>query len=207
MDTFADTTVLGAVLAALFALVLVGIAAWAYSRRKRSDTLRERFGPEYERAVNEYGDQQVAEQKLRERQERVEGLQLRTLEPEERLRFARAWREVQARFVDGPSEAVDEANRLIKEVMGQRGYPVGDFDQRAADVSVGHADVVQHYRAARDIARRNERKQATTEDLRQAMVHYRALFEELLHERGVERAEEVDRTDARALDREGRKAA
>ena len=197
MDAFTNTTVpvVPIVMGALVLLALMGFAVWASSRRRRSEELRERFGPEYERAVDEYGDQKLAEQKLRERKERVEGLELRALQPEERLRFTRLWREVQARFVDGPADAISQANTLIKEVMQERGYPVGDFDQRAADISVRHPDVVQHYRAAREIAKRSERRQATTEDLRQAMVHYRALFDELLDERDETRERQANPAD------------
>jgi hypothetical protein len=97
---------------------------------------------------------------------------------------------VQARFVDAPADAISQANTLIKQVMHERGYPVGDFDQRAEDISVRHPGVVQHYRAARDIAQRNDRRQATTEDMRQAMMHYRALFDDLLEERGTENADD-----------------
>ena len=184
MDTLPNTDVpiVPIVVGVLFLVALIGLLVWTSTRRKRSEELRERFGPEYERAVNEYGDAKLAEQKLRERQERVEGLELRALAPEDRLRFARLWREVQGRFVDAPADAIGQANTLIKQVMHERGYPVGDFDQRAEDISVRHPLVVQHYRAAREIAQRNERGQATTEDLRRALVHYRGLFHELLDE-------------------------
>ncbi|HEU5317201.1 MAG TPA: hypothetical protein VFX49_13915 [Chloroflexota bacterium] len=184
MDT---TTVV--VVGVVIALIVLALVAWAYSGRRRSAELRERFGPEYERVVSEYGDQKIAEDKLRERQERVEALELRTLAPEERVRFSRTWREVQSRFVDAPAEAVTQANTLVKEVMQERGYPEGTFDQRAENLSVRHPELVQNYRAAREIARRNERREASTEDLRQAMVHYRALFEELLHEADTKGAE------------------
>ncbi len=175
-----DNTVVAVVLVVLVVLALAGFAAWAYMRRQRSEQLRERFGPEYERTVREYGDEKVAEERLRERQKRVAGLELRALPPADRLRYAAAWREAQARFVDDPPAAIADANELIKGVMQARGYPMAHFDQRAEDISVHHPEVVQHYRAAREIAGRSERRQAGTEDLRQAMVHYRALFQELL---------------------------
>ncbi len=124
--------------------------------------------------------QRKAEAELAARQERVSKLEIRELTQEEQVRFSDAWRKTQADFVDDPSRAVNEANDLVKEVMRARGYPVGDFEQRAADVSVDHASVVSNYRAAYDIATRNKSSEATTEDLRQAMVHYRSLFEELL---------------------------
>ncbi len=172
---------------ALIALALVAglLAAWLVLQRRRSAYLRERFGPEYERAVQQIGDRRRAETELERREKRVEQLQIRPLPLSEAQRFADAWRKVQARFVDDPSGAVADADRLVAEVMQARGYPVGEFEQRAADISVGHSDVVEHYRAAHRIALANERGQATTEDLRQAMVHYRALFGHLLETEGI----------------------
>jgi len=161
-------------------IVAIAIVAFLYIRRRRSRTLRKDFGPEYKRALDQYGDQRKAEAELAARQERVSKLEIRELTQEEQVRFSDAWRKTQADFVDDPSRAVNEANDLVKEVMRARGYPVGDFEQRAADVSVDHASVVSNYRAAYDIASRNKSGDATTEDLRQAMVHYRSLFEELL---------------------------
>jgi hypothetical protein len=172
---------------ALIALALVVgmLAAWLVLQRRRSAYLRERFGPEYERAVQQIGDRRRAETELEQREKRVEQLQIRPLPLSEAQRFADAWRQVQARFVDDPSGAVADADRLVAEVMQARGYPVGDFEQRAADISVDHPDVVEHYRVAHRIALANERGQATTEDLRQAMVHYRALFGHLLETEGI----------------------
>ena len=166
----------------IIALVIVAIAVgtFLYMRRRRSEVLRKDFGPEYKRALDHYGDQSKAEAELAARKERVSKLEIRTLTAEERSRFSDAWKKTQARFVDEPSRAVSDADGLVKEVMRARGYPVGDFEQRAADVSVDHASVVTNYRAAYDIASRNKSGKATTEDLRQAMVHYRSLFEELL---------------------------
>ena len=163
-------------------LLLVGgvVAARLGAKRRRSQQLRDRFGPEYDRAVDQHGGRKQAEERLAERQERREGLDIRPLDPEQQQRFAEEWRRVQGRFVDAPQEAVRESDHLVKEVMRQRGYPVEDFDQRAGDVSVDHPHVVDNYRSAGHIAERNERGEASTEDLRQATVHYRALFEELL---------------------------
>lgn len=161
----------------IFALAVV---SWMLWRRKRTAHLRDRFGPEYDRAVTAAGDPRQAEAGLADRAKRVEKLQLRTVSAEDRDRFAEAWRRVQARFVDDPPGAVSEGDSLIQEVMKTRGYPVGDFEQRAADLSVDHAEVVQNYRAAREIALRNQKGEASTEDLRQALVHYRSLFDELL---------------------------
>ena len=155
-------------------------ACW-YSQKRPSEQLHERFGPEYERTVGEHGDRGRAEAALEDRKERVEQLHLRPLSPEQRDRFGPEWRHLQARFVDVPEEAVKQADNLVAEVMAARGYPTGDFEQRVADVSVDHPQVVEHYRAAHAIAlRMKEGGQANTEDLRQAIVHYRALFEDLL---------------------------
>jgi hypothetical protein len=173
--------------------VVVVLALLAVSRRRRSEELREHFGPEYERAVDQYGDKQKAEAELAAREKRVRSLDIRPLAPDERDRFAAAWQRAQARFVDEPSKAIADADRLVKEVMQARGYPVGDFEQRAADISVDHPDVVTNYRAAREIADRNDGGKATTEDLRQAMVHYRSLFEELLETAEPETTREVVR--------------
>jgi hypothetical protein len=170
---------------ALVILVIVVAVALAvgtvfYLRRRRTENLRQQFGPEYKRALDRYGDQSKAETELAAREKRVRKLEVRTLTAEERARFAHAWKNTQARFVDEPSGSVREADGMVKEVMQTRGYPVADFEQRAADISVDHPNVVANYRAARDIAQRNNSGKATTEDLRQAMVHYRSLFEELL---------------------------
>jgi cytochrome c551/c552 len=159
---------------------VIGIGAYLFIQRRRSEKLRRQFGPEYKRTVDKYGDQGKAEAELAAREKRVRKVEIRVLTAEEQSRFAEAWKRTQAHFVDEPSQAVGEADGLVKEVMQTRGYPVGDFEQRAADISVDHPHVVTDYRAARDIATRNNSGKATTEDLRQAMVHYRSLFEELL---------------------------
>jgi hypothetical protein len=176
------------------ALVVVAVGVWMYLQKRRTEQVRERFGPEYDRAVTEHGDQRGAQAELEARQKRVEHLDIRPLSPSDRARFADAWRATQAHFVDDPSAAIGEADRLVTDVMKARGYPIGDFEQRAADVSVDHPRVVENYRAARDTALRNERGQASTEDLRQAMVHYRALFEDLL-ESGTPEQTPVRRTE------------
>lgn len=165
----------------LIAVVAIAvIAALVVLRRKRTEQLRRRFGPEYERTVREAGDVRKGEAALQAREARVERLHIRELSTQEATRFSDAWRRVQAQFVDDPKSSVTEADRLVGEVMHARGYPVGDFDQRVEDISVDHPNVVMNYRAARDIARDHAQGRATTEDLRQAMVHYRALFTELL---------------------------
>jgi hypothetical protein len=172
----------------IVAMVAVAAAAWFFSRQRRSTALREQFGPEYDRAVRTSGDRRQAEQELAARQERVRQLHIRPLPAEEQARYADAWRTTQGRFVDDPPGAIGEADNLIGQVMQARGYPVGDFEARAADLSVDHPKVVSNYRAAHRLAQASAAGQASTEDLRQAFVHYRALFEEL-----VETPQEVGR--------------
>lgn len=167
------------VIGILVALAIV-VIAFVLMQKRRTDELRGKFGPEYERLARERGDARHAERELASRVERVKQLHIKPLTPESRQRFAEAWRSDQARFVDDPKGAVVEADRLVADLMQVRGYPVGDFEQRAADVSVDHPHVVQNYRTAHDIAVREKRGEASTEDLRVAMVHYRALFDDLL---------------------------
>src|SRR2546429_7682469 len=168
------------IFAGVLAVILIALGLIALLWRHRSRRLKQQFGPEYEHATRKYGDARKAEAELAAREKRVRKLEIRPLTQEEQSRFAEVWRKTQARFVDEPSKAVGEADGLIKEVMQTRGYPVGDFDQRAADVSVDHPKVVTNYRAGREIAARNKSGEATTEDLRRAMVLYRSLFEELM---------------------------
>lgn len=177
------------------AIVIIAAVVWFDRRRRHSDALRSRFGPEYSRTVANSSSITQAEAALEARTRRVEALHIRSLSPEDRTRYAEAWRRVQERFVDDPSGAVTEADRLVGEVMHARGYPVGDFERRVEDISVDHAGVVMNYRAARDIAEAHARGQASTEDLRQAMVHYRALFDDLLETRstGTERESQMAR--------------
>lgn len=164
----------------LVIVVLLAVVGWLVYERRRSSELRSTFGSEYQRAVADAGDRRTAEMELRKRQERVQALDIRPLPPADRDRYAREWREVQALFVDEPRKAIDDADDLIGRVMEDRGYPVADFEQRVADISVGHAAVVEHYRAAHAIAERADDPTTDTELLRQAMVHDRALFEDLL---------------------------
>jgi hypothetical protein len=164
----------------IIAAVIVLAALYLAMRSRRTDRLQDRFGPEYDRTVEETGGRRAAESELAAREKRREELDIRELSPASRDRYRDQWSDVQARFVDDPSAAVGQADSLVIYVMRDRGYPVDDFDQRVADISVDHADVADNYRAARDIARANEQGTASTEDLRQAMVHYRTLFEELL---------------------------
>jgi len=175
MDTHTATI---AIIAFIFG-ILVGalvISAIQQGRRKR---LKEKFGPEYDRMVSTTGSRLEAEAVLEHRQKRVHQLHIRALTTAERSRFVEAWREIQTRFVDDPSGALIEADRLVGEVMTAEGYPVLDFEQRAADISVDHPVVTNNYREAHRMAVRNKEGNATTEDLRKAMIHYRTLFDEL----------------------------
>jgi hypothetical protein len=170
----------GLVIAAVIVLVLVALAAWLWSRRKQSERLVQRFGPEYERTLHQHGDRTKAEAELRSREKRVEKLRIVPLSAADARQFAQSWRELQGRFIDNPKGVLLDADRLVRELMLRRGYPMGDFERRAADISVDHPSVVDHYRAAHTIADRDHRGEANTEDMRQAVVHYRALFDELL---------------------------
>jgi len=167
----------------LTAILGGGIAAWLFLRRRRSERLRSQFGgSEYDRALKEDGSRRHAEARLKERTTRVESLNIRPLAPGDRARFVESWQRLEARFVDGPGGAVTEADQLLGDVMSTRGYPVSDFEQRAADISVDHPLVLENYRMAHEIALRQTKGQTNTEDLRQAMIHYRTLFEELVGE-------------------------
>jgi len=180
--TTLSSTELSLIVAAAVVLV-AGVAAFLLHRKRRTDRLRTQFGgAEYARAVQKGGSRRHGEAGLEERAQRVEGFHVRPLAAADRARFAASWREVQARFVDGPAGAVTAADQLLGDVMSTRGYPISDFDQRAADISVGHPLVLGNYRTAHEIALRQTRGQASTEDLRQAMIHYRTLFEELVSE-------------------------
>jgi hypothetical protein len=162
------------------AVVVVVVVAWAIARKRRSDALKQRFGPEYDHAVIAQGGQRGAEAELQERVERRESLDIGPLSKEMVVRYRGQWRNVQAKFVDEPVQACAAADTLITSVMRDRGYPMDDFELRSADVSVDHPDVVSDYRAAHTIALANANGAATTEDLRQAMIHYRALFDQLV---------------------------
>ena len=168
---------------AVAAVVVVALVVWSAVRARRTRTLQEGFGPEYDRTVAEAPSKREAEAELAERRKRHEELDIRPLSPEARAGYADSWRATQARFVDDPGGAIAEADLLIQRVMRERGYPVEDFEQRATDVSVDHPEVVNNYRAAHAISIAHERERASTEDLRVAMVHYRSLFDELLESR------------------------
>lgn len=189
------------ILAVVVVLAIVAVAGWYFWQRRRTEQLQAAYGPEYSRAVADTGDRRRAEDELLKRKERVALLEIRPLPSEYLNAFSRQWRAVQADFVNDPDGAVHDADRLVEEVMKARGYPIADFEQRAADLSVHHPRVVQNYRSARDIARRHRRGEATTEDLRQAMVFYRELFEDLLEDRESE-GRHTEREVERVVERE-----
>jgi hypothetical protein len=164
----------------LVALVIVAIALYVRKRNHTTAELRDRFGPEYDRAVKQHGSERKAEAKLADRETRVDLLQIRSLDLAERERYLAQWQAVQSRFVDYPKGAVTEADELVSSLMQTRGYPVADFDQRAADISVDHPRVVENYRSGHNIALRLGTGEASTEELRTAMIHYRSLFDELV---------------------------
>jgi len=181
MNFNALSTTQWALIIGLVVILAAGIAMMLLTRKRRSARLRTQFGgPEYARAVKEGGNQRRAENKLERRAERVESFNIRALAPADHARFLESWRKVQGRFVDSPGGAVTEADQLLGDVMSLRGYPVSDFEQRAADISVDHPLVMENYRAGHGIAVRQTLGQASTEELRQAMIHYRTLFEELV---------------------------
>lgn len=169
-----------AILLLVLIVVVIAVGAVIFLQRRRSAALQRKFGSEYQRAVGQFGDERKAEAQLAAREKRVRSPNIRAITPEEQTRFADSWEKAQTCFVDEPSQAAADADVLVKELMQTRGYPMGDFEQRAADISVDHPEVVSNYRAAREIALRNNAGKATAEDIRQAMVHYWSLFEELL---------------------------
>lgn len=177
-----DTSTVVTIAIAVVAVIVVAAILVLAMRRQRTARLRSRFGPEYERTVEDVGDRRRAEHELHERQKRVSKFEIRPLSASERDHFIEAWRVIQAEFVDQPKQALAKADDLLTDVMRSRGYPVENFEQRSADLSVDHPSVVQHYRAGREIALLHRQGEADTEDLRQAMIHFRALFDELIGE-------------------------
>jgi hypothetical protein len=177
MNTLPTNTVIAVVL--LIALV-IAVVAWLVMQRQRSAKLKRRFGSEYDRAVIDYGGRTTAEAELLKREQRVARLKIVPLTPADALRFSQAWSALQSRFIDSPKGVVAEADHLVRELMEKRGYPMGDFERRAADISVDYPGLVSNYRAAQLIAARDASSEADTEELRKAVVHYRTLFDELL---------------------------
>jgi hypothetical protein len=183
MNVSALSTVQIVVIVVIAVMAISGMTTWLFVRKRRTERLRNQFGGgEYRRAVKEGGSRRQAEAELDKRAERVDALHIRPLAAGDRARFVDSWTRVQARFVDSPGGAVTEADQLLGDVMSVRGYPMSDFEQRAADISVDHPLVLDNYRAAHQAALRQTRGQATTEDLRGAMLHYRTLFDELVVE-------------------------
>jgi hypothetical protein len=168
------------ILLAAVAVAFIALVAWFIYQRVQSQKLQQRFGPEYGRTVDRLGSQTKAEAELRARERRVEKFNIVPLAPAEAARFRQAWNVLQSHFVDDPKGAVVQADALVRELMLKRGFPMGDFERRAADISVDHPVVVENYRAAQGIAERAARGEADTEELRNAVVHYRAIFNELL---------------------------
>ncbi|HMD89129.1 MAG TPA: hypothetical protein VKF38_08200 [Anaerolineaceae bacterium] len=174
------------IIGVVLVLVIIGaILAPIFARRKRSDNFHDKYGSEYDHTVETMGNEKKAQTELVERQKHVDALNIRPLSVNEHQRYLADWTAVQAKFVDEPGQATVEADHLIMEVMQVRNYPVSDFEQRAADVSISYPALVSNYRAARVIALKNEKHQANTEELRQAMIYYRSLFDELLAEEPV----------------------
>jgi hypothetical protein len=171
------------ILAVVVVLVLIALALWFVAQKKQSEKLQQRFGPEYGRTLDELGSRSKAESELKARQSRGEKLNIVPLAPPDAARFTQAWANLQAGFVDNPKGVVAQADQLVRELMLKRGYPMADFEHRAADISVDHPAVVENYRAAQLIAARDARGEASTEDLRNAVVHYRVLFNDLLEVR------------------------
>jgi hypothetical protein len=183
MSTLTLVIVVGVIL-----ITIVGTASAMFFRKHKTERLRTRFGPEYTRAVEESGGRRKAEAGLEQREKRVEAFAIRPLAASDRERYVASWRTVQAEFVDDPKKSVTQADQLLGDVMSTRGYSVSDFEQRSADISVDHPLVVENYRAAHEIAVRHASGQASTEDLRQTMIHYRTLFDELVGEPEMARA-------------------
>jgi hypothetical protein len=184
-----DQHQLAIIVALVLAVVVVAVIGFILIRKRRSQQLRERFGPEYDRVLKKEGEVRAAEGVLEMRAKRRAKFEIHPLPADTRADLAERWRVVQSQFVDDPKGSVSRADQLVIELMAARGYPMADFDQRAADISVDHPVVVQNYRAAHEIALRHARGQASTEDMRKAMVHYRSLFEELLSDSIPERKE------------------
>jgi FtsZ-interacting cell division protein ZipA len=189
-----SNTTLIILVVAVLVIVAIVVVGYQMARRNRTARLREQYGPEYNRALDQADSQREAESELRDRSKRHEKLELRSLDSPERQDFERRWSEVQGQFVDDPNSAVRNADRLVVEVMSARGYPVEDFDQRADDLSVSHPEITERYREASRIARANEDGTVDTEDLRQAVTSYRALVLALLADDGDRGRDDGDRS-------------
>jgi hypothetical protein len=182
---------------AVAAVVVILAIAWSAMRAKRTRALQDTFGGEYDRTVNQASNRRTAERELLDRKKQHDQLDIRPLSPESRDRYLQRWQSTQSRFVDDPRGAVAEADTLVQEVMQERGYPTKDFERRVADISVEHPNLVEKYRTANGIARASERGEASTEDMRHSVRHYRALFDELLEtdDASVENVDDVHSRD------------
>jgi hypothetical protein len=197
-----DTGVIVAIVV-IAALVIIAGLWYLNSQKTRSEQLRRDFGPEYDRALESSDSRKNAERELEERRKRVEGLKLRDLSADDQKRYAEEWRGIEARFIDNPAGTLDEADRTARKVMVDIGYPMSDADQQAADLSVHHAGVVEHYRVAHVVMQKND---ASTEDIRQAMVHYRSVMNELLPNASIKRDDAKDGSSRRAAEVPQRRA-
>jgi cbb3-type cytochrome oxidase subunit 3 len=181
-----DSQLIVTIAIVVLVLILAAVIAWVYAKSTKSRRLKAKFGPEYDQTVERLRNRELAETELQERERRVARFDITTLSMQDRSQYRESWTVVQARFVDDPKAAVQEAHQLVHEVMQKRGYPVTNFEQVAADLSVKYPGVVTHYRAASRIADNSRRGIAKTEELRQALIDYRALFEELLENTDTE---------------------
>jgi hypothetical protein len=197
-----DTGIIIAIVV-IAAIVIVAGLWYMTSQKNRSEQLRRDFGPEYDRTIDNSGDRKQAERELEERRKRVEGLKLRELGRDEQVTYAEEWRGIEARFIDNPSGTLDEADRTARKVMVDIGYPMTDAEQEAADLSVHHAGVVEHYRTAHIVMQNSA---ASTEDIRQAMVHYRSVMDELLPNTSIKRDDAKDGSSRHAVEMPQRRA-
>ena len=192
MDT---TTIVVIVIAALIILTIGGWMGVLFARYLRSKKLHRQFGPEYDRMVDKFGDKQEAEETLADRLKHVKSLDLQPLAPEQKERFANEWRQTQALFVDQPYKAVRQANQLVTEVMAAKGYPVDDSEQRIADLSVNYPELIANYRQVNEIVTKNKQDGLSTEEMRQVMIHCRAVFKEVLGSKTVENTEQKEKVE------------
>jgi hypothetical protein len=197
-----DTGIIVAIVVIAALLIIAGLW-YLNSQKTRSEQLRRDFGPEYDRTLENTGDRKQAEHELEERRKRVEGLKLRDLSQDEQKRYAGEWRSIEARFVDSPSGSLDDADRMTRQLMVDIGYPMADYEQQAADLSVKHSAAVEHYRTAHIVM---ENHQASTEEIRQAMVHYRSVVDEMLPNASIKREDAKDGSSRHAVEVPRRKA-
>jgi hypothetical protein len=197
-----DTGIIVAIVVIAALLIVAGLW-YVTSQKTKSEQLRRDFGPEYDRTLDSSGDRKQAERELEDRRKRVEGLKLRELSRDDQVRYAEEWRGIEARFIDNPAGTLDDADRTARKVLVDIGYPMTDADQQAADLSVHHGGVVEHYRTAHVVM---QNKDASTEDIRQAMVHYRSVMDELLPNASIKREDAKDGSSRRVVETPQRRA-